>query len=156
MKVLNSNGSGTWASVIAGIDHAATDCPAVGKCVANMSLGGGLSASLNKAVDDAVTAGVMMVVAAGNDGGDACTKSPASAEKAITIGSIDSNDSMSTFSNFGECVDLYEPGSFIKSAWSTSNTATNTISGTSMASPRKCTPHTQVISHILCCGSSRF
>ena len=155
MKVLNRRGSGTWAGVIAGIDHAVTNCP--GKCVANMSLGGGFSASLNKAVDDAVTAGVMMVVAAGNDGGDACTKSPASAEKAITIGSItSSNDSMSTFSNFGACVDLYEPGSDIKSAWSTSDTSTNTISGTSMASPRKCTPHTQVISHILCCGSSRF
>ena len=137
MKVLSNSGSGSTAGVIGGIEHVMNQCPPDLKCVANMSLGGGFSSSLNQAVDNAVAAGVTMVVAAGNDSTDACSKSPASAASAITVGSTQSNDSPSGFSNYGQCVDVWAPGSSITSAWIGSNTAINTISGTSMASPRK-------------------
>ena len=101
-----------------------------------MSLGGGVSAALNTAVANAVAAGVTMVVAAGNANADACLASPASEPSAITVGSTTNNDARSSFSSFGSCVDVYAPGSSITSAWN--NGGTNTISGTSMASPRKC------------------
>lgn len=113
------------------------NCPEGRACVANMSLGGGFSSSLNLAVNNAVAAGITMVVAAGNDSTDACTKSPASAASAITVGSTTSTDVASSFSNYGSCVDVWGPGSSITSAWIGSNTATKSISGTSMASPRK-------------------
>ena len=120
-------------------EHVMSNCPSESpaKCIANMSLGGGFYSLLNEAVNNAVAAGITMVVAAGNESTDACSKSPASAASAITVGSTQSNDSPSGFSNYGQCVDLWEPGSSITSAWSTSNTAINTISGTSMASPRE-------------------
>ena len=137
VKVLSNLGSGSISGVIEGVDHVAANCPAGMKCVANMSLGGGFSQSLNNAVAAAVTAGVTMVVAAGNENSNACNKSPASAATAITVGSTTSSDARSSFSNFGECLDIYAPGSAIKAAWTGSATATNTISGTSMASPRK-------------------
>ena len=107
------------------------------KCVANMSLGGGYSSLQNQAVANAVNKGVVMVVAAGNDNKDACNYSPASEPLAITVGSTDSNDARSSFSNWGVCVDVFAPGSFITSSWSTGTTDTHTISGTSMATPRK-------------------
>ena len=107
------------------------------KCVANMSLGGGFSQALNNALASAVDQGIVFAVAAGNDGGNACTKSPASEPKAITVGSTTRTDTMSDFSNRGSCVDVSAPGSGILSAWTGGTGATNTISGTSMASPRK-------------------
>ena len=133
VRVLGCNGSGSNSGVIAGIDwvtanHASTS-------VANMSLGGGISSATDSAVNSAVAAGVTMVVAAGNDNANACNFSPARAVNAITVGSTTSSDSRSSFSNFGTCLDIFAPGSSITSTWSTSNTATNTISGTSMASP---------------------
>jgi serine protease len=135
VKVLRSSGSGTTSGVIAGIDHAAANCNGA-RCVANMSLGGGFSSSLNNAVANAVAAGVTMVVAAGNDNQDACNYSPASEPSAITVGSTTSTDARSSFSNKGaQCLDVFAPGSGITAAWIGSNTATNTISGTSMASP---------------------
>ena len=137
VKVLDSGGSGSNAGVIEGIEHAVRDCAGSKKCVINMSLGGGKSTSLNMAVANAVNAGVHVVVAAGNENTNACTKSPASEPKAITVGSIDDNDDRSSFSNTGTCVDIYAPGSSIKAAWIYSDTSTRTISGTSMASPRK-------------------
>ena len=137
VKVLNSSGSGSNAGVIEGIEHAVRDCAGSKKCVINMSLSGGKSTSLNTAVANAVNAGVHVVVAAGNENTDACTKSPASEPKAITVGSTDNNDDHSSFSNTGTCVDIYAPGSSIKAAWIYSDTSTRTISGTSMASPRK-------------------
>lgn len=139
VKVLNASGSGTTSGVIAGINHVVAKCPAAGtsRCVANMSLGGSYSVALNSAVANAVSNGVVMVVAAGNSNADACMYSPASAASAITVGSTTIRDERSSFSNTGKCVDVFAPGSNITSAWNTNSTATKTISGTSMAAPRK-------------------
>ncbi len=133
VRVLDCRGSGSWSGVIAGIDYVAGDTrrPAV----ANMSLGGGASNSVDTAVNNAVDAGVTMVVAAGNDGADACNYSPARAPSAITVGATGSSDARTSWSNYGTCVDIFAPGLGITSAWNTSDSATNTISGTSMASP---------------------
>ncbi|MFN3596888.1 MAG: S8 family peptidase [Rubricoccaceae bacterium] len=134
VRVLNCQGSGTNAGVIAGVDWVAAD--AAGKtAVANMSLGGGASSALDTAVRNAVASGVTFVVAAGNENVDACTRSPARVAEALTVGATTSSDARSSFSNFGTCVSLFAPGSAITSAWHTSDTATSTISGTSMASP---------------------
>jgi subtilisin family serine protease len=133
VRVLNCRGSGTNSGVIAGIDWVADRH--VKPAVANMSLGGGASQAINDAVQRAVTKGITMVVAAGNDGANACSYSPASAPNAITVGATTSTDARSSYSNFGSCVDVFAPGSSITSAWYRSDTQTNTISGTSMASP---------------------
>ncbi|GAB2516645.1 S8 family serine peptidase [Microbulbifer agarilyticus] len=103
--------------------------------VANMSLGGGGSSAIDSAVRGAVNRGVTVVVAAGNDNANACSYSPARESSAITVASSTSSDGRSSFSNWGSCVDLFAPGSDITSAWWTGTSATNTISGTSMASP---------------------
>jgi subtilisin family serine protease len=103
--------------------------------VANMSLGGGASQATDDAVARMVNAGVTVAVAAGNDNANACNYSPARAASAITVGSTTNTDARSSFSNYGTCLDIFAPGSSITSAWYTSSTATNTISGTSMASP---------------------
>jgi subtilisin family serine protease len=100
-----------------------------------MSLGGGASSALDNAVANAVAAGVTFVVAAGNSNANACNYSPARAPSAITVGATTSSDARASYSNYGSCLDIFAPGSSIKSAWYTSTTATNTISGTSMASP---------------------
>jgi subtilisin family serine protease len=133
VRVLNCRGSGTNSGVIAGIDWVAgrTARPAV----ANMSLGGGFSQAINDAVQRAVGRGITMVVAAGNDGANACSYSPASAANAITVGATTNTDTRASYSNFGTCVDVFAPGSAITSAWYRGDTQTNTISGTSMASP---------------------
>jgi aqualysin 1 len=133
VRVLNCQGSGTWSGVIAGIDHAANSV--LRPAVANMSLGGGFSSSVNLAVKGAVDKGVTMAVAAGNESTNACNSSPASEPSAITVGATTSTDARASYSNYGTCLDLFAPGSSIKSAWNTSSTATNTISGTSMATP---------------------
>jgi len=146
VKVLNCAGSGTWNGVISGIQYVATQAGTTKRpTVANMSLGGGKSTAVNDAVSAAVKAGVSFAVAAGNENQDACNVSPASTPDAITVGAttIDDiegaeTDERSTFSNYGTCVTLLAPGQLIKSAWIGSNTATNTISGTSMASPHAC------------------
>jgi subtilisin family serine protease len=133
VRVLNCSGSGSTSGVIAGVNWVAANrtLPAV----ANMSLGGGASSALDTAVNNAINAGVTFAVAAGNSNANACNSSPARTAAAITVGSTTSTDARSSFSNYGTCVDIFAPGSSITSAWSTSNTATNTISGTSMASP---------------------
>lgn len=133
VRVLNCSGSGTWSGVIAGIDWAANS--SLRPAVANMSLGGGLSSSVNAAVAGAVSKGVVMAVAAGNDNANACSYSPASEPSAITVGATTSADARASYSNYGSCVDIFAPGSSITSAWNTGPTATNTISGTSMATP---------------------
>jgi aqualysin 1 len=136
VRVLDCAGSGSFASVIAGIDHVRNDCPTRGgNCVANMSLGGGFSASLNSAVANAVAAGVPFAVAAGNESSDACTRSPASEPSAITVAALADNDGHASFSNFGPCVDIYAPGVSILGANIGGANATQSISGTSMASP---------------------
>lgn len=106
--------------------------------VANMSLGGTKSRALDRAINGAVDGGLHLAVAAGNDNKDACNYSPAAAEKAITVGASTLQDSRAYFSNFGKCVDVFAPGLNILSTWNAGNHSTNTISGTSMASPRKC------------------
>ena len=133
VRVLNCSGSGTTSGVIAGIDWVAAN--KVLPAAANMSLGGGFSATLNQAVANAVSAGVTFAVAAGNSTANACNSSPSSAPSAITVAATDINDGFASFSNFGSCVDISAPGVGITSDWYNTNTATNTISGTSMASP---------------------
>ncbi len=137
VRVLDCSGSGSTSGVIAGIDWVTAQKnanPSV-PSAANMSLGGGVSSTLNAAVARSVAAGVTYAVAAGNDGGDACLHSPAAEPSAITVGATDINDGFASFSNRGSCVDINAPGVNITSAWYSSNTATNTISGTSMATP---------------------
>ncbi len=133
VRVLNCSGSGSNSGVIAGVDWVRANH--VKPAVANMSLGGGASTALDTAVNNSINAGVTYVVAAGNENTNACNSSPARVPAAITVGSTTNTDARSSFSNFGTCVDIFAPGSSIISAWYTSNTATNTISGTSMASP---------------------
>ncbi|MCK7593976.1 S8 family peptidase [Pseudomarimonas salicorniae] len=133
IRVLGCNGSGTNSGVIAGMDWVTANH--VKPAVANMSLGGGASSTTDAAVKRMTDAGVVVVVAAGNDNSNACNYSPARAASAITVGSTTNTDARSSFSNYGSCLDIFAPGSSITSAWYTSNSATNTISGTSMASP---------------------
>lgn len=133
VRVLDCGGSGSWAGVIAGVDWVANNrtLPAV----ANMSLGGGASSSVDAAVAGAISSGVTFAVAAGNSNRDACQFSPARTATAITVGATTSTDARASYSNYGNCLDIFAPGSGITSAWIGSNSASNTISGTSMASP---------------------
>jgi len=133
IRVLGCNGSGSTSGVIAGVDWVRTNHSR--PAVANMSLGGGVSTALDDAVRNAIRSGVTFAIAAGNSNANACNSSPARVAEALTVGSTTSTDARSSFSNFGTCVDLFAPGSSITSAWNTSDTATNTISGTSMATP---------------------
>jgi len=133
VRVLDCNGSGSTSGVIAGVDWVRVN--RIDPAVANMSLGGGVSTALDTAVNNLSNSGVTIAVAAGNSNANACNSSPARAANAITVGSTTSTDARSSFSNFGTCLDLFAPGSSILSSWYTSNTATATLSGTSMASP---------------------
>ena len=133
VRVLNCSGSGTNAGVIAGINWVTQH--AVKPAVANMSLGGGASTALDNAVTASVNSGVTFAVAAGNSTANACNSSPSRVPSAITVGATTSTDAKASYSNFGTCLDLFAPGSSITSDWYSSTTATNTISGTSMASP---------------------
>jgi subtilisin family serine protease len=135
IRVLNCSGSGSTSGVIAGINWATANHDAGVPAVANMSLGGGYSAALNTATQNAIADGITFAVAAGNENANACNSSPASTPNALTVGSTTSSDARSSFSNWGSCVDIFAPGSAITSAWSSSTTSTATISGTSMASP---------------------
>jgi subtilisin family serine protease len=134
VRVLNCQGSGTTSGVIAGVDWVTANHGSPPD-VANMSLGGGASTSLDNAVSNSINSGVSYAIAAGNSNANACNYSPARVAAANTVGSTTSSDARSSFSNYGTCLDIFAPGSSITSAWHTSNTATNTISGTSMASP---------------------
>ncbi|MCP9986624.1 MULTISPECIES: S8 family peptidase [Streptomyces] len=133
VRVLNNQGSGTTAGVVAGIDWVTRN--AVKPAVANMSLGGGVDSTLDQAVRNSIASGVTYTLAAGNDNKDASTSSPARVTEAITVGSTTNTDARSSFSNYGSVLDVFAPGSSITSAWHTGDTATNTISGTSMAAP---------------------
>ena len=135
VRVLDCSGNGTTSGVIAGVDWVTSHHSAGSPAVANMSLGGGVSSALDSAVDNSITDGVSYAVAAGNESTNACNGSPSRVAAALTVGSTTSTDARSSFSNYGSCLDLFAPGSSITSAWYTSNTATNTISGTSMATP---------------------
>ncbi|MCP5264631.1 MAG: S8 family peptidase [Burkholderiaceae bacterium] len=133
VRVLDCAGSGTLGSVIAGLDWIAET--AQRPAVVNMSLSGNASATLDAAVANTVAAGLTVVVAGGNSGADACGYSPAREPAALTVGATDAADARASYSNYGACVDLFAPGTGIRSAWHTGDTATNVISGTSMASP---------------------
>jgi subtilisin family serine protease len=138
VRVLDNSGSGTTTGVIAGMDWVAANH--IKPSVANMSLGGGASTAIDDAVTRMYDKGVPVIVAAGNGNfigrqDDACKYSPARAPRAYTVGATTSTDAKASYSNYGNCVNLFAPGSSVTSAWHTSNTATNTISGTSMASP---------------------
>jgi subtilisin family serine protease len=139
VRVLDCGGSGSTSGVIAGIDWV-TGNHTNGAAVANMSLGGSVSSALDAAVSRSIADGVTYAVAAGNGnrGGkaqDACNYSPARTPDALTVGATDKTDTKARWSNYGSCVDWFAPGFSITSAWSTGDTATNTISGTSMATP---------------------
>lgn len=133
VRVLNCSGSGTVSTVVAGLDWIAKNH--IKPAVANLSLGGGASTSLDTAMNNLINKGVVVAVSAGNSNADACNYSPARVPNAITVGSTTSSDARSSFSNWGSCLDIFAPGSSIKSAYNTSDTATATMSGTSMASP---------------------
>ena len=135
VRVLDCNGSGTASGVIAGIDWVSAHHAAGAPAVANMSLGGGTSTALDAAVRSSIADGVTYVVAAGNENVDACTKSPARVGEALTVAATTSSDARAWYSNGGPCVDLFGPGSSITSTSNTSDTATATSSGTSMAAP---------------------
>jgi subtilisin family serine protease len=133
VRVLNCSGSGTNAGVIAGVNWVTQN--AQKPAVANMSLGGGASTALDNAVANSIRSGVTYALAAGNSNANACGSSPARVASAITVGATTSTDARASYSNYGTCLDIFAPGSSITSAWYNSNTATRSISGTSMASP---------------------
>lgn len=133
VRVLGCSGSGRYSDVMAGIEWVTAHHKK--PAVVNMSLGGPISQALEEAINKSVQAGVTYVVAAGNSNTDACTTSPARLPQVITVGSTSSDDTRSSFSNFGKCLDLFAPGTDILSSWFTAKSATKTISGTSMATP---------------------
>jgi subtilisin family serine protease len=138
--VLNCSGSGTTSGVIAGVDWVTGNHAAGQPAVANMSLGGGASTALDSAVSRSIVDGVSYAIAAGNGNAagvaqNACSTSPARVAAAMTVSATGRTDTKASWANYGSCVDWFAPGVGITSAWYTSNTATNTISGTSMATP---------------------
>ncbi len=133
VRVLDCGGSGYYSWMVDGLDWVVEN--GTRPAVVNMSLSGPSQAWFDEIVNNTVAAGVVVVVAAGNDYGDACAKSPASAPDALTVGSTTSSDAKSSFSNAGTCVDLFAPGSSVLSALQTSDIAAGYKSGTSMASP---------------------
>jgi len=139
VKVLNGAGSGTWVGVIGGIDWVTSNFRSrQRKAVANMSLGGGAAVTVDQAVENSIAAGITYAIAAGNSNGNACNYSPARVKAALTVGATTNTDTRASYSNYGVCVDIFAPGTSITSAWIGSVSATNTISGTSMAAPHVC------------------
>lgn len=136
VRVLNCLGQGTSAWVVAGVNWVTGDHDPGELAVANMSLGGPTDPAIDTAVQNSIADGVTYSIAAGNDnGGNACNKSPARVAAAITVGATTSSDARATYSNIGTCLDIFAPGSSITSDWYTTNTATNVLDGTSMATP---------------------
>jgi subtilisin family serine protease len=133
VRVLDCSGSGTNAGVIAGVNWVAAN--AKKPAVANMSLGGSASTALDNAVAASISSGVTYALAGGNSNASACNSSPSRVSSAITVGATTNTDARASYSNYGTCLDIFAPGSSITSDWYSSSTATNTISGTSMASP---------------------
>jgi subtilisin family serine protease len=133
VRVLDCSGGGSYSQIIAGVDWVTKN--AVKPAVANMSLGGSAGATLDSAVKKSIASGVTYAVAGGNDSAAACTKSPARLPEAITVGATDANDTRASFSNYGNCLDIFAPGVNITSSSNASNTGTQKMSGTSMATP---------------------
>lgn len=134
VRVLDCVGSGSYSSVISGLDWIAANYRTGDAAVVNMSLGGPASSTLDGAIRNLIAKGVSVVVAAGNSNADACNYSPSRVLDAITVGATTNSDSRASYSNYGTCLDVFAPGSGIESTW-LGATGTNTISGTSMASP---------------------
>jgi len=134
VKVMDASGSGTDSDVVAGIQYVAQNVRK-GKTVLSMSLGGDKTQSIDDAINAAVAAGVVAIVAAGNDSADACQGSPSGASGVLAVGATDNTDALASFSDTGSCVGILAPGVDITSLWIGSDDATNTISGTSMATP---------------------
>lgn len=140
VKILNDDGVGTILSAVQGIewvvaDHQEREANGENRSVANLSFGGAYSSTLNEAVDGAVLAGILFSVAAGNEDDDSCEYSPSSAEEDICVAATESNDQRAYYSNWGECVDIYAPGSSILSSWGGGDYEYAILSGTSMAAP---------------------
>jgi len=136
VRVMDCNGTGAISDLLAGLDwilqdHALSSGPAV----VNMSLGGAPSSALDTGVNSLISAGMTTVVAAGNGNTDACTMSPARVPAALTVGSSTETDERAAFSNYGNCVDLFAPGTNIVSDWYSSPTATAVSTGTSESAP---------------------
>lgn len=135
VRVLDCAGSGSYSGVISGLDWIAANHPAGVPAVVNMSLGGPASSSLDGAVNNLISRGITVVVAAGNSGADACNYSPARVTAAITVAATGIDDARANYSNYGSCVDVFAPGSSITSAWISGVTGSAVLSGTSMAAP---------------------
>lgn len=135
LRVLDCNGAGSTADIIAGIDWVILQHVAGAPAVALFGLGGGPSVAFDTAVSNLVADGVVVSVSAGASGSDACNFSPGRVPEVLTIGATDSADMRASFSNIGPCLDMFAPGVTITSAWHTSDTASATLSGTSMAAP---------------------
>jgi subtilisin family serine protease len=135
VRVLGCSGSGTWSLFISAMDWIIANHPAGTPGVMNASIGGGKSQLVNDAIQKLFAAGITPVVAAGNENGDACGRSPASSPNAITVGASDRNDTRAYFSNFGDCVDVFAPGVDIMSNNYADATTPRSLQGTSMASP---------------------
>ncbi|GAB5586042.1 hypothetical protein Unana1_00942 [Umbelopsis nana] len=137
VKALTSDGEGQMSNVLLALEWVVQrhQSNPNAKSIVNLSLSGNYSQTTNDAIQEAIDAGIHFAIAAGNEGVDACEFSPASSPNAITVGASNQNDTVASYSNYGRCVDLYAPGTDIVSAWNTGATATNTLSGTSVASP---------------------
>ena len=135
VRVLDCGGSAPWSVIVSGIDWVTAQHDPGELAVANMSLGGGANLAVDQAVRNSIADGVVYAVAAGNSNADACGFSPARVGEALTSGASTSSDRKASFSNWGKCMDWFAPGQDITSSWIGSDAATNTISGTSMASP---------------------
>ncbi len=134
VRVLDCGGSGSFSQVIAGVDWVTNH--GIKPAVANMSLGGGGFKALDDAVTASIATGIIYALAAGNGfGSNACNTSPARTPNALTVAASDIKDNRANFSDIGTCVDIYGPGVNITAGWIGGNNATNTISGTSMATP---------------------
>lgn len=135
VRVMDCDGVGSLSTVVAGLDWISRNVPAGSKAVVNLSIGGGISSTLDSMVDSLAGKGITVVSAAGNSAADACNYSPARAKGSITVAASAKNDSFASFSNFGSCVDVIAPGAEITSTWISSDTSAAILSGTSMAAP---------------------
>ncbi|KAF8992119.1 serine protease [Cyathus striatus] len=136
VKVLSDAGSGSTSDIVSGLNWVLTQSKSTGRpTIVSMSLGGSASTALDNAVTSLTSGGVHVAVAAGNDNTNAANTSPARATSAITVGASTIADARASFSNYGSVVDIFAPGQYVTSAWIGSTTATNNISGTSMATP---------------------
>nr|XP_002741796.1 PREDICTED: cuticle-degrading serine protease-like [Saccoglossus kowalevskii] len=133
VRVLNCMGAGSTTNIVKGCDAITDGGSKPG--VASLSLGGGASTAMDSAVQRMIDAGYTVSIAAGNDDANACNTSPARVEAALTVGATDSDDGRASYSNYGTCVDIFAPGSDIRSSYHLHDGSYAVLSGTSMACP---------------------